>query len=82
MSLYIPELIRFSKLFMSVINEEFRRTPAKTFISDLFEGVLEYRTQCQTCGYTSPTTCELRVDMAHSSALPRARDQSTGQDVS
>lgn len=39
---------------MNVLSEQFKHEGSlKTFISDQFEGTLEYRVRCRTCGYQS-----------------------------
>ncbi|WOO83634.1 Ubiquitin carboxyl-terminal hydrolase 48 [Vanrija pseudolonga] len=63
----------FSKLFMSLLSDEFKRHGAlKTFVSDHFEGVYEYQTRCQTCGYMSrnqSTFLELEISLQDKKSL-------------
>lgn len=42
---------------MNLLNTEFQRQGYKTFLSDRFEGKLEYQMQCQKCGYTATSEC-------------------------
>lgn len=53
---------------MSLLSDEFKRHGAlRSFVSDHFEGVYEYQTRCQTCGYISRNQCELAgISFPHS----------------
>ncbi|KAL1405904.1 hypothetical protein Q8F55_007584 [Vanrija albida] len=63
----------FSKLFMSLLTDEFKRHGAlKSFVSDHFQGVYEYQTRCQRCGYTSRNESaflELEISLKDKSSL-------------
>lgn len=46
---------------MSLLTAEFQRQGNKTFISDQFQGKLEYTVECQDCGYQSTSECKCGV---------------------
>ncbi|KLT43767.1 hypothetical protein CC85DRAFT_284275 [Cutaneotrichosporon oleaginosum] len=48
----------FSKLFMDLIEKQFKAQGGLLagFVAEQFAGRLEYRTKCNTCGYTSSNT--------------------------
>ncbi|ORY26328.1 hypothetical protein BCR39DRAFT_541321 [Naematelia encephala] len=74
----------FSKLFMSLIASEFAKQPdpaLKSLLTDLFEGTLEYTTQCDQCKYQSETTSsflELELSLGKGSTLDRCIQQFFG----
>ncbi|GMK59688.1 hypothetical protein CspeluHIS016_0802940 [Cutaneotrichosporon spelunceum] len=64
----------FSKLFMDLIEKQFKAQggPLADFVAEQFTGQLEYRTECNTCGYTSSTTSpfmELEVPLQDGCSL-------------
>ena len=51
-------LLRFSKLFMTLLTEQFQSTDARNFMRDQYEGIEENKTTCNTCGYESKRDSE------------------------
>lgn len=46
---------------MEHIEQQFKAQggPRANFVKEQFAGQLEYRTECNSCGYVSSTNCEL-----------------------
>ncbi|WVF71134.1 hypothetical protein IAT40_005931 [Kwoniella sp. CBS 6097] len=71
----------FSKLFMNVLENEFKKHPdpdLRTFMKHQFEGTMQYVTKCE-CGYeskTETTFLELEISLRDKASLQQCLDAS------